>query len=131
VAPRAGLDDVEKRKFLTLPVLELRPLGRPARSQSLYRLRYPGSCEAPLGPKTRLLLLLFCRYGAPSLTRGRVCRLQFLLALASQSFLGPSPVGLVAIFYCLRFETSLFVASYDSQGHGGGIRPRYHTGTSK
>jgi hypothetical protein len=39
---RAGLDDVEKRKFLTLLGLELRPLGRPAHSQSLYRLRYPG-----------------------------------------------------------------------------------------
>jgi hypothetical protein len=37
-APTNGLDDVEKRKFLTLPELELRPL----RSQSLYRLRYPG-----------------------------------------------------------------------------------------
>jgi hypothetical protein len=35
---RAGVD-VEKRKFLTLPGLELRPLGRAARSQSLYRLR--------------------------------------------------------------------------------------------
>jgi hypothetical protein len=46
----------------------------------------------------------------------------------AQSFSGPSPVGLVAIFYCLRFETSLFVASYDSQGHGWGIRPRLHTG---
>jgi hypothetical protein len=31
--PRAGLDDA-KRKFLTLPGLELRPLGRPAHSQS-------------------------------------------------------------------------------------------------
>jgi hypothetical protein len=41
--PRAGLDDMEERKFLTLPELELRPLGRLARSQSLYRLRYPGS----------------------------------------------------------------------------------------
>jgi hypothetical protein len=29
------------RKFLPLPGLELRPLGRPARSQSLYQLRYP------------------------------------------------------------------------------------------
>jgi hypothetical protein len=29
---RAGLDDVEKGKFLTLPGLELRALGRPARS---------------------------------------------------------------------------------------------------
>jgi hypothetical protein len=27
-------------------------------------------------------------------------------------------------FYCLKFYTSLFVASYDSQGHGGSIRPR-------
>jgi hypothetical protein len=42
---RAGLDDVEKRKFFTLPGLELRPLGRPASSQSLCRLRYPGSCH--------------------------------------------------------------------------------------
>jgi hypothetical protein len=33
----------------------------------------------------------------------------------------------VTIFYCLRFETSLFVASYDSQGYGGGFRPRLHT----
>jgi hypothetical protein len=32
VDPRAGLDDV-KRKFVILPGLELRPLGRPARSQ--------------------------------------------------------------------------------------------------
>jgi hypothetical protein len=43
VGPRAGPGDVEKRKFLTLPGLELRPLGRPARSQSLYRLSHPGS----------------------------------------------------------------------------------------
>jgi hypothetical protein len=43
VGPRAGLDDVEKRKFLTLPGFELRSLCCSARSQSLYRLRYPGS----------------------------------------------------------------------------------------
>jgi hypothetical protein len=36
VGLRAGLGDVEKRKFLTLPGLELRPLRRPARSQALY-----------------------------------------------------------------------------------------------
>jgi hypothetical protein len=29
---RAGLDDLEKRKFLTLSGLELLPFGRPARS---------------------------------------------------------------------------------------------------
>jgi hypothetical protein len=38
--PRAGMNDAENIKFLTLPGLELRPLGRPARCQSLYRLRY-------------------------------------------------------------------------------------------
>jgi hypothetical protein len=43
VNPRAGLDDVEKRKFLTLQGLEVRPLCHPTRSQSLYRLSYPGS----------------------------------------------------------------------------------------
>jgi hypothetical protein len=42
VKPRAGLDEVEKRKFFNLPGLELLPLGHPARSQSLYRLRYSG-----------------------------------------------------------------------------------------
>jgi hypothetical protein len=32
VDPRAGLDDLEKRKFFTLPGLELRLFGRRARS---------------------------------------------------------------------------------------------------
>jgi hypothetical protein len=44
----------------------------------------------------------------------------------AQSFSGPSPRGTHDHIYCLRFETSLFVASYDSQGYGGGIRPRLH-----
>jgi hypothetical protein len=42
VGPRAGLHTVEKRNILILPGLELRPLGRSAHSQSLYRLRHPG-----------------------------------------------------------------------------------------
>jgi hypothetical protein len=40
VGPRVDLEDVEKRKFLTLPGLELRTLDRPACSHSLYRLCY-------------------------------------------------------------------------------------------
>jgi hypothetical protein len=44
-----------------------------------------------------------------------------------QSFSDPSPLGLATMFYSLIFETFNFVASYDSQGHGGGIRPRLHT----
>jgi hypothetical protein len=43
VDPRVGLDDVDKRKFLTLRGHEHRPLGRPVRSQSLYLLSYRGS----------------------------------------------------------------------------------------
>jgi hypothetical protein len=41
VDPRAGLHDLQTRKFLTLLGLEL--LSHPAHSQSLYRLHYPGS----------------------------------------------------------------------------------------
>jgi hypothetical protein len=44
VDPSVSLGDLEKRKFVTLQGLELGPLGRPTRSQSLYRLRDPGSC---------------------------------------------------------------------------------------
>jgi hypothetical protein len=43
---RTSLDDLAKRKLLTLPGSELRPLSRPARSQSLYRLRYHGFSES-------------------------------------------------------------------------------------
>jgi hypothetical protein len=35
---RASMDDLEKREFLTVLGLELRPLSCLARSQSLYRL---------------------------------------------------------------------------------------------
>jgi hypothetical protein len=42
--PKSRLNVVEKRKFLTLRKLELRPLCRAARSQSLYRLSYLGFC---------------------------------------------------------------------------------------
>jgi hypothetical protein len=45
----------------------------------------------------------------------------------AQSFSGPSPVELLRISYCLRFETSFIVASYNSQGYGGGIQTRTHT----
>jgi hypothetical protein len=46
----------------------------------------------------------------------------------AQSFSGPNPVGVATIFYCLRYEIPLYVASYDSQGYGESIRPRLHTG---
>jgi hypothetical protein len=42
VGSRTGLDAAEKRKFLILPGLELRPLGRPPHRQSLSRLPWEG-----------------------------------------------------------------------------------------
>jgi hypothetical protein len=89
-------------------------------------------CRAPSGAHDQIFITVWqlrsCFCGAPSLTRGRVCLLYMLLALASAVFLGSESLGTQTIFYSLRFETSLFVASYHSQGHGGGIRPRLHTG---
>jgi hypothetical protein len=49
--------------------------------------------------------LRVCSYGAPSLTRGRICLLQLLLSSPAQAFSGPSPAGLMTLFYSLRFET--------------------------
>jgi hypothetical protein len=43
VDPRVGVDDVEKRKFLTLPALELRPIWRSASRYTDYAMPAP-SC---------------------------------------------------------------------------------------
>jgi hypothetical protein len=88
--------------------------------------------RAPSGAHDQIFISVWqlrsCFRGAPSLIEdGSVfCMCRWLLP--AQSFSGPSPLGLATVLYCLRFETSFFVASYDSQGHGGGIRPRLHTG---
>jgi hypothetical protein len=90
-----------------------------------------------------------------SLMREWVCRLQLLLVLAgavklrsesrgthdhiflSQIRGSPNLEGQISVFISPRNRVarlylqalgSLFVASYDSQGYGGGIRPRLHTG---
>jgi hypothetical protein len=91
-----------------------------------------------------------------SLTRSRVCRLQLQLVLASAVILVSESCGTydrillsqirdssnlegqVPIFIFPRNRVaqlyaqtlgSLFVASYDSQGCGGGVRPRLHAGS--
>jgi hypothetical protein len=51
-------------------------------------------------PKTRFLFLDGCEF--PSRTRGQVCSCCLLLKPVS----GPSAVGLVTMFYCLRFMTT-------------------------
>jgi hypothetical protein len=54
-----------------------------------------------------------------ALSDERTGRLQLLLALAGAVILGCESRGT---------RDHIFVASYDSQGYGGGIRPRLHTG---
>jgi hypothetical protein len=61
-----------------------------------------------------------------SLTRGRFCRLQLLLVLANAVILGFEYRG--TRDHILLSQTSIFVASCDSQGYSGDIRPRLHTG---
>jgi hypothetical protein len=98
-----------------------------------------------------------CRYSPyviSPLTRGWVCRLQLLLVLASAVILrlqsdgphdhillpqirdSPKLEGQVPVFISLRNKVArlyrqaldpIFFAFYDSQGYGGGIRPRLHT----
>jgi hypothetical protein len=97
-------------------------------------------------------------YVTSSLTRGWFCRLQLLLILASAVILRSKSCGThdhillsqirdshnlqgqVPVFITPRNRVarlypqalgSLFVTSYDSQGYGGGIRPRFHTGLLK
>jgi hypothetical protein len=83
-----------------------------------------------LGLTTRSLLLSDCcgfvALGSPLCREDGSVVYNCYWPSPAQSISGMSPVG--TIFYCLRFETSLFVASYDSQGHCGGKRPRLHTG---
>jgi hypothetical protein len=100
--------------------------------------------------------LRVCYFVVPSLTRGRVCNLlcNCFWALPEQLLL--SLAELTAIFYCLIWDSpnleghvpvfispsnrvaqlcpralgSHFIASYDSQGSGGGILSLLHTGVS-
>jgi hypothetical protein len=72
--------------------------------------------------------LRVCSCGALSLTRGRVCHLQLLVGLASAVILGSGSRGTRDHILLSQILDFLFVASCDSQGYGGGIRPRLHTG---
>jgi hypothetical protein len=109
-------------------------------------VKHPSEAYDQIFITVRQLRVCWC--GALSLTRERVCRLHLLMVLASAVILG-CPAVFITIFYCLRFETPptwrpgpciyipqeqdglvvapgtgfLFIASYDSQGYGWGIRP--------
>jgi hypothetical protein len=89
-------------------------------------------CSTHLGLTTRSLLLLnsygFVDVGRSLWREDRYVVYSCCWSSPGKSFTGLSPLELATVFYCLRFETSLSVASYYSQGYGGGIRPRLHTG---
>jgi hypothetical protein len=87
----------------------------------------------PSGPYDQIFItvrqLRVCWCGARSLWReGGSVVSRCCWAPRAQWFSGPSLVGLATIFYCLRLETLLSVASCDSQDYDGDIRPRLHTG---
>jgi hypothetical protein len=103
-----------------------------------------------LGPKTRFFRVScgFVDVGLPFCWKDGSVIYNCCWVSPEQSFSGPSPEGLMTIFYCLRFESppqpggpgphiyipqeqggpviTLFFASHDSQGYGGGIRTRPH-----
>jgi hypothetical protein len=91
-------------------------------------------------------------YVTSCLTRGWSVIYNYCWLSPAQSFSGPSPVGHMTIFYCLEVETSPtwrtrylylyapetgwpsyilgteypFMASYEAQGYGNGVRTRLH-----
>jgi hypothetical protein len=67
-------------------------------------------------------------WGALSDERTGLC-LQLLLGLASAVILGSESRGTRDHILLTQIRNFPFVASYDSQGYGGGIRPRLHTKT--
>jgi hypothetical protein len=84
-------------------------------------------CRAPSGVHDQIYITVWqlrsCFCGAPSLTRGRVCLLNILLALASAVFLGPEFLGtrdriLLSLIWDFPFRRLLRLA---------GARWRYST----
>jgi hypothetical protein len=117
-------------------------------------------CQAPWDPRPVFFYPNTCCFGlyvTISLTRRWVCPLKLLLALARAVILrsesrgtdnqillsqirdSPDLEGQVLVFISPRNRAarlypqalgSLFIASYDSQGYGGGIRTRLRTGVA-
>jgi hypothetical protein len=88
-------------------------------------IKHPSGAYDQIVITVRLLRVCCC--GAVPLTRGRVCRLQLLLALARAVILVSESRGTREHILLSQIRDFLFVASYDSQGYGGGIRPRLRT----
>jgi hypothetical protein len=72
-----------------------------------------------------------CLYGARSLMRGQICRLQLLMVLASAVILGSESRGTRDHILLSQIRDFLSVAFYEPQGYGGGVRPRLYTGLTR
>jgi hypothetical protein len=70
-------------------------------------------------------------YITSSLTRRLVCHLQLLMTLASAFVLGSQSRGTRDHILLSQIRDFPFVASYESQGYGGGILPRLHIGMNE
>jgi hypothetical protein len=142
--------DREEDEKMRLPIagrlVEEDPLFRVQSSELLYDWRFTTNqfvlATRPLRPTTRICIfqLNTCRYSpcvTSSLTRGWICRIQLLLALASAVIFrsesrllsqirdSPQLEGQIPVFISPRKRVSrlypqalgsLFVVSYDSQG---------------
>jgi hypothetical protein len=88
--------------------------------------------KPPCGAHVHIFITVWqlrsCFCGVPSLTRGRVCLLYMLLTFASAVFLGSGSLGTRDHILLSQIWDFPFHRLLDSQGHGGGIRPRLHTG---
>jgi hypothetical protein len=88
----------------------------------------------PSGAYEQILItvgqLRVCWCGALSLTRGRVCRLQLLLVLASAVILVSQSRGTHEHILLSQIRDFAFRHLLRLAGYGGRIRPRLHTGLS-
>jgi hypothetical protein len=93
-------------------------------SASLLGIKHPSGTYDHIFITVRQLR--FCWRGAASLTTGCVRCLQLLLAPASAVIFVSKSSGTRDHILLSQISDFLFVTSYDSQGHGGGIRLRLH-----
>jgi hypothetical protein len=98
-----------EQKNLTPPGLELRPFGRPARSQSLYRLSYPGSFHSGVELFILYLNQIICNYFWDC-TRGTRTYIMRVTQNANKNKITALPLRHKQLLHALSLWGSLFLA---------------------